>query len=414
MMKRFFTFFTLLLLCYSTSFAQGVDRSGGYARILSLGNNPYIVDPEGIKINPAWASDYSDFIWGDIGSNTGGAFGNSSAGQFFGGNFDVGHGLTIGGMLTRNDFNSISIGRLDPLSISGLGVVNTLNNQIPGAAAISLNNNIELLAAYKIGKMRLGFGFAFAGTSNETSPPTGNSTSSSASQIGLNPGILVEISNGFLLDVGASLIFPSAKFEPATGNTAKVSETIIGINGRAFFKFSSKVRFVPSVAFITQSGSADNGTTSVDLPSNTVLGIGVGVEYSVGDFLLVGGPGLSSISTKTSAGANGTPPELKTSYFIFPVWNVGAEWNALDWLIGRLGYTASTGSRTTQNGIASNAITEVTQTFYAPGIMTFGIGLRFGDFALDGTVNADVLRQGLNNVAGGGATFAYLSTSYAF
>ena len=46
--------------------------------------------------------------------------------------------------------------------------------------------------------------------------------------------------------------------------------------------------------------------------------------------------------------------------------------------------------------------------------MTFGIGLRFGDFALDGTVNADVLRQGLNNIAGGGATFAYLSTSYAF
>ena len=159
MMKRIFTILLLLSLFIPVSFAQGVDRSGGYARILSLGNNPYVVDPEGIKINPAWASEYSNFIWGDIGSNgNGGAFGNTSVGQFFGGNFDVGHGLTIGGMLTRNDFNSISIGRLDPLSIAGLGVVNLINTA-PGASAIALNNNLELLAAYKIGKMSLGFGF---------------------------------------------------------------------------------------------------------------------------------------------------------------------------------------------------------------------------------------------------------------
>ncbi len=413
MMKRIFTILILLSLFIPFTLAQGVDRSGGYARILSLGNNPYVVDPEGIKLNPAWASEYSDFIWGDIGSNTGTAFGNSSAGQFFGGNFDLGRGLTIGAMLTRNDFNSISIGRLDPFSAAGIGVV-SLINQVPGASAIALNNNLELLAAYKQGKMTLGFGFAFASTSSQTSPPQGNSTTSSASQIGLNPGILLELNNRILLDFGASLIFPSAKYEPATGNTAKVSETIIGLNGRAFFKFSNKVRFVPSIIFLTQSGSGDNGTTSTDLPSNSLFGFGIGVEYNVGDFLLVGGPGLASISSKIPAGATGTPPELTTSYFLFPVWNVGAEWHVLDWLIGRLGYTASTGSRTIQNGAAANAITEVSNTFYAPGIMTFGIGLRFGGFALDGTVNADVLRQGLNNIAGGGATFAYLSTSYAF
>ncbi len=119
MMKRIFTFLFLLFLCIPNLLAQGVDRSGGYARILSLGNNPYVVDPEGIKINPAWASEYSDFIWGDIGSNgAGGAFGNTSVGQFFGGNFNLGNGITIGALLTRNDFNSISIGRLDPFKNS--------------------------------------------------------------------------------------------------------------------------------------------------------------------------------------------------------------------------------------------------------------------------------------------------------
>ncbi len=413
MIKRIFTILILLSLIVPLNFAQGVDRSGGYARILSLGNNPYVVDPEGIKLNPAWASEYSNFIWGDIGSNTGAAFGNSSAGQFFGGNFDLGRGLTVGAMLTRNDFNSISIGRLDPFSIAGIGVVNLIN-QVPGASAIALNNNLELLGAYKKGKMTLGFGFAFASTSSETSPPQGNSTTSSASQIGLNPGILIELNSRILLDFGASFIFPSAKYEPAAGNTAKVSETIIGLNGRAFFKYSNKIRFIPSLVFLTQSGSGDNGTISTDLPSNTAFALGIGVEYTSGDFLLVGGPGLATISSKTPAGTTGNPPELTTSYFLFPVWNVGAEWHALDWFIGRLGYTASTGSQTTQNGVVANAITEVTNTLYAPGLMTLGIGLRFGDFALDGTVNADVLRQGLNNIAGGGATFAYLSTSYAF
>jgi hypothetical protein len=337
------------------TFAQGVDRSGGYARILSLGNNPYVVDPEGIKINPAWASEYSNFIWGDIGSNTGAAFGNSSAGQFFGGNFDVGHGLTIGGMLTRNDFNSISIGRLDPLRIAGLGVVNLINNA-PGASAIALNNNLELLAAYKMGKMSLGFGFSIASTSSETSPPQGNSTKTSASQIGLNPGILLEVTNRILLDIGASFIFPSASYQPATGNEAKVSETIIGLNGRAFLKFSNKIRFVPSILFITQSGSADNGVTTTDLTSNTALGIGFGIEYSVGDFLLVGGPGLSTTSTTTHNGPTTAQYDLKTSNFIFPVWNIGAEWHALDWFIGRLGYTASNGSQSSESGGAATQL----------------------------------------------------------
>jgi hypothetical protein len=84
-----------------------------------------------------------------------------------------------------------------------------------------------------------------------------------------------------------------------------------------------------------------------------------------------------------------------------------------DWFVARLGYVASTGSRTvetTSGGVTSENI----NTFFlpAPGA-TVGVGFRLGSFSLDATVNEDVLRQGLNNIGGGGATLAYLSASYA-
>ncbi|MEO8398841.1 MAG: hypothetical protein ABI550_03390 [Ignavibacteriaceae bacterium] len=404
MIKKIFVVLSAVVLFFPLINAQNVDRSGGYARVLSMGNNPYLVDPEAIKVNPAWASEYYNFLWGDIGSNAGAAFGNGSAGQFAGFNFRLSKDFTLGGMLTRNDFNSASIGRLDPFGIVAA---------IP--QAIRLNNNLEALASYKLGNLALGLGVAFASTKNETSPPQGAaSTNATASQIGINAGVLAQFTQTILLDVGVSLILPSAKLEPDQGNTTKVSQTIIGANARLFWKYSSKLRFVPGAAFLTSSGTFDNGAASTDLTSITLFGVGVGFEYTEGDFMFVGGPGLASTSLKTPAGTNNTPPELTTSSLIFPVWNLGAEWHATDWLIGRLGYTASTGNTKTQTGTTPNAITETTITFFGPTNVTLGIGFRFGGFALDATVNADVLRQGLNNIGGGGATFAYLSTSYGF
>ncbi|MEJ2614310.1 MAG: hypothetical protein P8Z35_05095 [Ignavibacteriaceae bacterium] len=85
----------------------------------------------------------------------------------------------------------------------------------------------------------------------------------------------------------------------------------------------------------------------------------------------------------------------------------------MDWLVARMGYTASTSNNTTQTGLGSTSIMENTITQYSPGIVTLGLGLRFGDFSLDATINSDVLRQGFGNI-GGGRTFGYISTSYAF
>ena len=78
-----------------------------------------------------------------------------------------------------------------------------------------------------------------------------------------------------------------------------------------------------------------------------------------------------------------------------------------------MGYTASTSNNTTQTGLGGTSVMESTITQYSPGLFTLGLGLRFGNFSLDATMNSDVLRQGLGNI-GGGRTFGYISTSYTF
>ncbi len=400
----------VLLVCvlFISVNAQNMERTGGYARVVSMGNNPYLVDPEGIKLNPAWASVYHDFLWGDLGSNSGPTFGNSSAGQFAGLNVSITDQVVVGALLTRNDFNSFSIGTLDPGNL-----VNQLNNTNINPQAVPLNNNLELLAAFKLGMLTLGAGVAYAATSSENTPAGGQTTTASASQFGVNVGVLVNFTKRMMLDAGVSFMMPSASFEPPQGNSTELSQTIIGVAARFFLPLSQKIRFVPTALFVTASGTRDAGGTSTDLPSATVIGAGFGIEYSTGDFLLVGGPAFSSASSTNSAVPN-VSPEFSTSALVFPIWNLGAEWMALDWLVARLGYTAATGNATFETPAAVTTINERSNTIYSPLGATVGIGLRFGDFSFDATVNTDVLRQGLNNIGGGGPTFAYISSSYAF
>jgi hypothetical protein len=410
-MRKFISILTIFVLIGASAYAQ-YKQTGGYARVQGMGNNPYIVDPYETTVNPAWAGYYPNFLFGDLGASAG-AFQSGGVGQFISANFHVGGGLTLGGMLTRNDFNGVSIGRLDPG-----GLVSQINTAVGAGSVVPLNNNLELFGSYKSGNTAFGFGVAYATTTNEFNPATGNGTTGSATQIGLNAGILSKLAGKVLLDIGASLILPSASYEPATGNKSEFSQTIIGVNARAFYSYSSKVSFVPSLVFLTASGTGDVGGTSSDLPSATVISFGIGANYEVGDFLLAGGPGFATISATTQV-SSPTQPELTTSIFAFPIWNLGIEWNMNDWFVARVGYFAATAKVSQESQATATTVNETIVTnFLGPqglggGGATVGVGFRLGNFSLDATVNEDVLRQGLANIGGVGATFAYLSLSYS-
>ncbi len=429
MIIRYILLVIVSFLLIAPANAQQIKKTGGFARLAGMGVNPYIVDPFFMTVNPAWGTYYDNFIFGDLGAGTGTStdFAPGGRGQFFAANFGIGNNLTLGGFLARNDIQGFAISTLDPLSKfpgTSLGVINRINSFGKNPPVIPLNNNVELFGTLRLGRLAFGLGAAYASTTNEINnagnPPTGGSNQSSASQIGINGGLLADFTNSMRLDAGVSFLFPSANVKPAVGAETKVSETIILVNARLFTKLSSKVTLVPIFAFITASGTQDLGqgttTTTTDMPSVTIFNLGLGMNYNVGDFLLAGGLSLANSSATTAS--TPTSPELKTSYFVFPLWNFGMEWDMTSWFVARLGYTAMTSKLTTESPATQTAANddknELVQTlFIGPNGATLGVGFRFGDFSIDATVNEGVLRQGLNNIGGGGPTFAYMSVSYA-
>jgi opacity protein-like surface antigen len=411
------SWFGTAILCFfilvfsATSFAQDGEkdhRYGGYARLYSMGSNPYIVDPDNIKLNPAYSSMYQNFLWGDIGSSV--ANPSDGYGQFAAINYGFNKEFTVGLLLTRNDFMpSYSIGALDSRNLVG-----QINGSVGGANIVPMDNNFELFGAYDLGSLVLGLGLAYASTNNEYKPDAGAGDKNSASQFGVNAGLLGSLSSNFKFDAAVSLVLPSATYEPGATGADKVeaSNTDFMINARGFWRLSNKVSLVPNVAFYNSTGSYKAGAQSFDLPSWTGILIGVGLHYRVGDLLIAGGPSFM-YESETIASTETSPEEIN-SWTTFPAWNLGAEWYLTDWLIGRLGYVASTYSYTYQTQATISTVDERTFTNFDRGDVRLGVGFRFGGFTLDATVNDDALREGFNLIGGGTHTFAYLSASYAF
>jgi hypothetical protein len=417
-----FLIISCLILVMATAFPQEVKKTGGLARLTGMGGNPYVIDPFFNTVNPAWNGVYNNFVLGDLGSVSGSPFSAGGNGQYISGSFQIGKQWTLGGLLARNDFNGMSIALLDPgtnnsLGLPYLGVVSTVNGIAGQGSVVPLDNNVEAIGTYSFGNSILGLGLAYASTTNDVTPPTNGSSEGSASQLGFNLGVISDITNTLKLDIGFSMAFPSASFKIDSLNETSASQTLILVNGRAFWDLNSHLQLVPIIAFSSANGTIDSGgtsTSSIDMPSYTWFAFGVGLNYQVGDFLLAGGATFSTASLTVPSVAQ-VSPELAYGATTFPIWNIGAEWNMLEWFVARLGYVAFTGNSSIEYPNSATTSTEFVTTFFAPSQRgaTVGVGFRFGTFSLDATVNEDVLRQGLNTIGGGGPTFAYITTSYA-
>ncbi len=427
MLKRISAIVVFSILLISISFAQDIKKTGGLARLSAMGGNLYVMDPFFNTVNTAWNGVYNNFILADLGTTTG-SFSSGGFGQYISGSFSAGRSWTFGGILARNDFPGVGVALLDPganstISLPFSGVVSTVNGLRGFSGVIALDNNVVLMATYKLRNTIIGLGLAYAGTTNDaTIPAVGAApaftSEGSASQLGFNLGIISDITRNIKLDIAGTLLLPSASFKnSSSGDTeTKASQTYIGVNARAFWKVNPNLRFVPIITFLTVSGTIDSGGTSTgssDFPSLTSFAFGGGLNYKIGDFLLAGGV-LFSSNSLTIASTSGVP-ELSNSATLFPIWNLGAEWQLLDWLYGRIGYIAITGSTTLETPASDTAVSEFVASFFGPSQRgaTLGVGFRFGDFSLDAMVNEDVLRQGFNIVGGGGPTFFLITTSYA-
>ncbi|MBM2841301.1 MAG: hypothetical protein HW412_1829, partial [Bacteroidetes bacterium] len=114
-----------------------------------------------------------------------------------------------------------------------------------------------------------------------------------------------------------------------------------------------------------------------------------------------------------------------------PVINIGGEWWFTDWLAGRGGYYRSLGKIKTESEGATGAGSTTETNTTVPnsllfiggitpathdGLVTLGLGFRFGNFGLDATVSEEALRRGLGLIGAQDNinTFGFINLSYNF
>lgn len=466
-MKNFAIVTLLVLAMASSVFSQAI--SGGQAREAAMGGsqagsglvlNPFIMnDPSAMFINPAYQANYHDYAWSNIAG--GNIAGTTNTAQ-------DGYGLQNAGIAfsLNSDWNIGAILSYDPSAANAVSQSINYSGMVQredGAQNIpAIQNAMELVASTHMNSMSLGFGLLY-GSSNAdetTSSTAGTSTSTQASSHvwGFRAGIIDDLGNGNAFDASATLRLDKATDNwdgsPAAQNQGdySASGTEFQINARGKFKVSSKFNFVPVANFSSISAqpqedappNGDKATTVSDKFTFTSYTIGVGGEYRAASLYVAGGISWVSGQIEEDYTPNQTDPKASETYTgkytALPLINVGAEWSFLDWLVGRMGYfryngnvnvkqQTSTGTDETNNtagqsafgnfipGTMSNLILGNLNPGTWDGIVTLGVGFKFGGWAMDATVSDEALRRGLGLIGGGTDninTFGYITASYNF
>ncbi|MBI5470982.1 MAG: hypothetical protein HY961_01410 [Ignavibacteriae bacterium] len=435
--------------------------------------NPFVwEDPAYLLLNPAYQTMYKDYVWMNIngGLITGltssfNGYGHQSAGL----NVALNDQVTVGAVLSYDPSAANTVGGL----IAGTG---GLGFNAPSVSILQrspqtmpqIQNVWEALVSYDGNGIDLGFGFMYGNAKNESNvtqtfqTSTGSSNAEVSSRMfGFRAGGIFDLGSGNFVEGAFSFRTDKAtdKFSTTTptattnGGEYSASGTELQVNGRVKLKMSNRLSLIPYAGFATLSGepkedtkptSATAATTRSIKASATLFSVGVGPEYRTPDVYLAAGVSFTTAKGKIEYNKTavttptGTIPDtsitLTSTYTAIPVFNIGGEWWFTDWLAGRAGYYRSLGSNTTKsegraNNGASTFTSEVITTaptsnvlwnalneFAVDGLVTFGVGFRFGNFSLDATVSEEALRRGFGLIGAQDNinSFGYMNASYSF
>jgi opacity protein-like surface antigen len=477
MMRKCATIFLLLFLVGSYGLSQA--KPGGIAREISMGGsnlglgvvmNPYIVDdPSRLLFNPADQAHYRNYVWWNVGGGTLNGVSTADNGygkQNMGVSFGIGSNFTLGAILSYDPSAMAQVAGVlqgQPSMTIGGVTIPAIPSYIPnvnrgagvtGPQAIpNLGNVFEVLAAYDAGRMNLGFGVMYGDASNTSTdnpaPNQSTETEASARMFGFTAGLDLDLGAGSSFAAAAGLRLDKATDKvtinpPVTGQGGEFSSsgTEISVDARLRLRLSNRVNFVPYVGFLnvsaepSQDSPVTGGADRTDSRTFTMmaLGAGAGAEYHVPSFYLAGGVSFQTLSLKTEF-SQSTPQSSTTttySYTAVPVFNIGAEWWFTEWLAGRAGYYRSPGSVKVKGEFSSggtSSSSESTQPLpnsaifiggISPsnfdGLVTLGLGFKFGGFALDATVSEEALRRGFGLIGSQDNlnSFGFITTSYSF
>jgi hypothetical protein len=446
-----------LVILAVASLASAQPKAGGIARELAMGGtqagtglilNPFIMeDPALMLVNPAYQTMYKDYAWFNV---AGGRLQGSSIN-------DDGYGNQNGGVAFGLSEN-MNLGVILSYDPSFAGTVSGLIGSIVrGRSSQTIQpilNVWELVASWHFNSLDLGLGVSYGNSNIEqqgtsVTPAGSQDWIASSSVLGFRGGMLLSLGSGNSLDASVMLHLDKATDKETTSpdpgvptGTGEYTASGTEFQGtvRAKFNVSSKFNFVPYAMISTGSGEPTENTLPSTVPatpgptkytmSMMAIAFGLGGEYRVNNFYLAGGLSFQSARQKlevTPSGLTVTTTQTLT-YTAIPVVNLGMEWSLLDWLTGRMGYQRMIGS-ISQKAENSTGSFEISGTYpmswvgvggISPsswdGLVTLGVGMKFGNFALDATVSDQALRRGFSLIGGVDAinTFGYMTASYNF
>jgi hypothetical protein len=409
-------------------------------------------------VNPAYQTMYKDYIWMNVGGGTlnGLSTGDNGYGnQFSGVSFGLDREWTVGAILSYDPSFANQVSLLlagAPSPGFGLPPLPPFINDRGAQSIPAIANVWELMGSYDGKDLDLGLAVMYGSSNNETknsssAPAASSETEASASVIGFRAGMNMDLGSGSEWGASAALRLDKATDKitnnpaiPTAGGEYSAKGTEIQVQTRAKLKVSNKFSFVPYALFASISAepkqdapvSGGTATTRSEKVTATAIAAGAGGEFKTSDFFLAGGLSFQYAKAKIEQSVPGTSSTGTLTYTAVPVVNLGAEWWFTNWLAGRGGYyralastnvkgetTSPAGSGTTEN------ITGLPHSFLAiggfgpgnyDGIVTLGLGLRFGGFALDATVSEEALRRGFGLIGAQDNinSFGYITTSYNF
>lgn len=319
-------------------------------------------------------------------------------------------------------------------------------SQRPPQAIPKVADVWEVVGSYSLnssGNIGLGilYGWSNSGVTNTALDP--RKTEASSSVFGLRGGINCSLGTASSFDASAAVRFDRTTDNRTNGNGSggnySTSGTEYQLEARARLNVSRKFNFVPYGALLSISAEPKEDAAPVGLQrtpnslksSVIAYALGIGGEYHTQSLYLAGGVSWQYLRSKDEISVPADTGTNTSSMSAFPVVNVGLEWWFTDWLAGRTGYYRSVANsnsktepvRATENGTEANvSIPNSVVTIGAlngnnfDGLVTLGLGFKFGGAAIDATISDAALRRGLGLIGSQDAvnTFGYLTASYSF
>lgn len=375
------------------------DAHAQSARHVSLSNNQLILDRTDVLTFPQISLDYTNLLALDYGTTAGSGSGLALLGN---GKFAFGLGIAQGNILD----NSSAVG----------SPANRL-----GASYPEVHTIIDLFFGMDLGSgllgARLGIGH---GGDSYTPPIADNRKDDSKSQTFVRADVGFSLRGDFRLDTALRLMFDSGDNTVNGDSVRDASLFQIGLTGRAYTPLAAGIDLglLADIEYTTigETTYQPSPLANIDRSTNEFsLFAGAGPVYTIDGVTTLAGYALLGIMTDSNDPDTDTKDNANSSWgLVIPGLAVAADIHLTDWLYFRSGaqYTFFTDSTTRERPTDDDMINRTRGSNFG---WSAGLGLKVGNFSLDGNLQHGFLTSGPNFLGGGTpGLFSMVSASYDF